>query len=391
MRQTCERNEATMKQPKPWFWKARGAWYVQVDGKQIRLHENERKAHAAYHHLMAMSGRRLPSKVGPVSVLDAAEACIRANEHLRPNTVRLYRDMLGPFAVYYRARRLDDITTSDVVQFVACYQGTGYKGRAFGDSTRALMFRFIKTLFRWARDTGVISINPIHGATSPWRIATRRRAMTESEYHSIMSSPLVPTGGKEVFEFLWRTGARPGEIVRMEARHLDAVKPIARLQPTEHKTGTKTGLQREVVMPPDLMGRLRAYASERPRGPLLVNEKGKPWNPKSISEWFQRARKALRLDDDLVLYMARHAFVTRLVEGGRALALVAKIAGHTHAETIQKVYYHPDLDAMADIVGEGADASRVAIDAIRSEADGLRKARRREKAVRAGSVRKKLP
>lgn len=381
-----------MKQPKPWFWKARNAWYVQVNGKQIKLDENEKKAHAAYHRLMAADGRSDPAKGGRLFVPDATEACILASEHLRPSTVRLYRDMLGPFAAYYRSRRLDDIGASDVVRFVSSYQGTGYKGRPFGDSTRALMFRMIKTLFRWARDTGLLQINPIHGTANPWRIATRHRAMTEAEYQAVMSSPLVPTGGKEVFEFLWRTGARPGEIVRLEARHLDARKPIARLQPTEHKTGTKTGLQREVVMPPDLMEKLRAYAAVRPRGPLLLNEKGRPWTPKSISEWFQRARRSLQLDPDLVLYMARHAFVTRLVEGGNALALVAKLAGHTHAETIQRVYYHPDLDAMAEIVGAGADASRTAIDAIQAEADGIRKAQRSEKAVKAGSTRrKKLP
>lgn len=380
-----------MKQPKPWFWTARNAWYVQVNGKQIKLDENEKKAHAAYHRLMAAEGRSDPAKGGRLSVPEAVEACVRASEHLRPSTVRLYRDMLGPFAAHYRTRRIDDLSAADAIGFVSAYAGTGYKGRPFGDSTRALMFRFIKTLFRWARDTGLIQINPLHGTASPWRIATRNRAMTEDEYQTIMSSPLVPTGGKEVFEFLWRTGARPGEIVRIEARHLDARRPIARLQPTEHKTGTKTGLQREVVMPPDLMEKLRAYASARPRGPLLLNEKGSPWTPKSISEWFQRARKALQLDPDLVLYMARHAFVTRLVEGGNALALVAKLAGHTHADTIQRVYYHPDLDSMASIVGEGADASRAAIDAIHAEADEARKARRHEKAVKAGSTRKKLP
>lgn len=382
-----------MKQPKPWFWKARKAWYVQLDNKQVRLHENEKEANAAYFRLMASSGRGVELKAGRLTVEGAVESCIMGAEHHRPNTVRLYRDMLGPFAGHFQSKRLTDITSNDVIRFVSTYQGTGYRNRTIGDSTRALMFRFIKTLFRWCRDTGLIQINPLHSTDNPWRVTIRTRLMTEKEYMAIMSDPQVSSPGKEVLEFLWRTGCRPGEIVRVEARHLDANNPIVRLQPTEHKTGTKTGLQREIFIPPDLMLKLRAYAADRPRGSLLRNSKGAPWTSGSISEWFSRARDKLGLPEDLVLYLSRHAFATRLISQGNPIALVAKLAGHTDAQTIQRVYYHPDTGAMAGIVGVDSDDKRALLDKIRAGADAIRAIKRSETAARCGrqSSRGKKP
>jgi integrase len=358
-----------MKQPKPWFWTARKAWYVQLGGKQIRLHEIEKEANKAFFRLMASEGRAVDAKSARMTVADIVESCITAAEHHRPSTVRLYRDMLGPFAAHFRAKRLADLTPSEIIRFVSGYQGTGYKGRAFSDSTRYLMFRYVKTLYRWARDTGLIEINQLHGTDNPWKSMARPRAMTEPEYLAIMHDRKIHDKAKELMEYLWRTGARPGEIAIVEARHLDARLPIVRLQPTEHKTGTKTGLQREIFVPPDLMDKLRAYAHDRPKGTLLRDRFDQPWTTASISNWFGCAKRRLKLPKDLVIYMARHAFITRHLGSGQPAALVAKLAGHTHAETIQRVYYHPDTDAMMGIVGAGADEQRRAIDEIRAKVE----------------------
>ena len=65
-----------------------------------------------------------------------------------------------------------------------------------------------------------------------------------------------------------------------------------------------------------------------------------------------------------MIYLARHGFITRLVESGTPLARVAKLSGHTHPETVMKNYYHPDTLVMLDDVekinaGEGEKLSEV--------------------------------
>lgn len=344
-----------MRQPKPWFWKARNAWYVTLRGKQIKLGATEKEAYQTFYGLMAEEGRLTPKQSSRITVADACNAIVGANAHAKPSTRRLYRDMLGPFAAAFKTRLLASMTADEVIRFVRSYQGTGYKGKLFGDSTRALMFRYIKTMFRWARETGIIQVNPLAGTRNPWKIRARTELLTEEDYLKIQGDRKLNDRAKEAIEVMYRTGMRPGEAVVMSARHLDARLPIARFQPTEHKTGTKTGLQREVYFPPDLMERMRKYAEIRPRGPLLRNKKGEPWTVDSISSAFKRSKRRLGLDGELVLYTTRHGFITKLLEQGSPLARVTKSAGHANPDAIMRFYYHPDTHAMLEDVAKASE------------------------------------
>ncbi len=42
--------------PKPWFWEAKGAWYVHLDGERVDLGKDEVAAHRRLHRLMANRG-----------------------------------------------------------------------------------------------------------------------------------------------------------------------------------------------------------------------------------------------------------------------------------------------------------------------------------------------
>lgn len=362
-----------MKNPKPWYWTARKAWYVQLNGKQKKLHKDEKEANKEFYRIMASEGRLDEKDARGIRVADAVEAMLASVDHHRESTRRLYGYNLAPLAVRFAGRRLDSMKFDECSRFVREFAGRGT--RQFGEASRYLMMRYIKTFFRWARDSGLIQLNPLHGKDNPWKSLARPRVMAETEYLAIMSDRKLNDQFKEVMEFLWRTGARPGEIACICARHLDAKLPIVRLQPTEHKTGTKTGLQREIMMPPDLMDRLRSYAVERPKGTLLRNRKGNAWTQCLISDCFHRVKVRLGMPD-LVIYMARHAFITRLLDGGKSPAIVAKLAGHTHAETIQKVYYHPDTKAMMDMVAEDSEGQQEELQTIR---EGVAEARRKHR------------
>jgi integrase len=235
-----------------------------------------------------------------------------------------------------------------------------------------MLFGYIKRLYRWARDTGLIQVNPFARVDSPWKIKARQRPMESHEYEAVMRDPASSDQFKEILEFVWRTGARPGELAILSARHLDARYPIARLQPTEHKTGTRTGLQREIFFPPDLWERLKKYAELRPASPLLRRPNGEPWTAGHITLAFSRAKR--RLDLNCVLYQARHSFVTTHLESGVPMARVARLAGHTHVETVMRHYYHPDTELMTRDVEATREAETERMARIRLEVEALRAA-----------------
>jgi integrase len=337
------------RQPKPWYWEKRKAWYAKIAGKTVKLDENEAKARKEFYRQMAAEGQLDERQQGRVTLAEATEAMLASVQHYRENTRRLYTYNLTPFALKHGKRRLDAVKHEDVIGFVSAYQGKGYKNRTFGDASRYLMFRYIKSLFKWCKETGILERNQMHGKGCTWKVMARERVMTLEEYRLLMDSR-ANAHFKEVVEYLWKTGARPGEIACMQARHLDRRHPIVRLQPTEHKTGTKTGLQREIIMPVELMDRLRAYALERPKGRLLVRKNGQPWSTDRISDTFGYWKRKLKMADDCVAYLARHAFGTRAIDAGSSIATVAKMLGHNDTGTLMKHYFHPDKVAMIDAV-----------------------------------------
>lgn len=365
--------------PKPWFWKARKGWYVELKGKQVRLGADRKEADREFYRLMASRGELGPKESARMTVADACEAMIAQSQDLKPGTLDRYTDMFGVLCDRFGARRLDSLTPGEVICWIGEYRGRLPDTQPIGDSTRALLYRYVRQLYRWARDTGLIDINPFVRVVGPWRIQTRDRPMNEKEYEFLMALPRMTPEMKEVIEFVWRTGIRPGELAMLSAKHLDANLMIARFQPTEHKTGRKTGKQREVYFPADLWARLRAYADARPKGPIVLRSNGTPWTSKAISDRFGETKRRYKLD--CVLYQARHRWATQMLENGVSENHVARMAGHASTKVLHSTYYHPEAREMVD------EVERVM--GIAAEVESTRRIAEQETARREQSREKK--
>lgn len=378
------------RQPKPWYWKARGAWYVQLDGKQVKLHEDKRRAEQEFYRLMASRGELDGRQRANVTVADACEALLAQVQVRRPSTRRHYTENLGRFASAFGGRRLANVSVQEVLQWVASYDSPEFdaKGRPlvrrWGEHSRAMQYRYVRQLYRWARDTGLIDVNPFARVEGPWTTGKRDRPMSATEYEAILADTVSSDEFKEIVEFVWRVGARPGELAILSAQHLDASKMIARLQPTEHKTGTRTGAQREIHFPPDLWERLKRYTDIRPSGPLLRRKNGEPWRANIISAHFGRAKKRLGLT--CVLYQARHSYFTTLADNGVPAARAAKLGGHRSLNTFMSTYYHPEVDLMQQDVRVTADAEIERMEQIRQKVEEARAAEEAARAERRAQI-----
>ena len=95
-----------MKSPKPWHWKARGAWYVQINKKQIRLHENEKEANKEFYRLMAANGK-LGATADARTLITATFPLALEDAPIRPNGPRVNRTFSATGTV--RRSRLEDV------------------------------------------------------------------------------------------------------------------------------------------------------------------------------------------------------------------------------------------------------------------------------------------
>jgi integrase len=339
------------RRPEPWYWKAKRCWYVQVGKKQVRLGPDEEEARRAWHRLMATEGKlsedeRRASTVP--EVVDLFLDQIRAT--CRPATFEKYTKYLGAVARHFRDTRMDRVRVQDIVDFIS-------RRASWRDGTRWGVWQQVATVFKYARNAGFLEFNPLAGFKNPWVAPARERGMTDDEYKALMAAIRDPEL-RLLLRVLRLTGCRPGEAYKLEAKHLHPLMPIATLAPHEHKTGGRTGKPRYIIFPEGLMREIREAASKYPSGPILRNTKGRPWNGFNVTKRFSIYRKRLGLPKEVVPYSTRHAFITDMVHSnpGQPLPILAKIVGHANANTLQNVYFHPDMLRMIGVVN-GSDVA----------------------------------
>jgi len=342
-----------MRRPSPFYRKARNSWYVEINGKQVKLGAVESKTRTPpddimreFHRLMAGEGMLSERERQQATVPVVVEALIESKSATRSKTIKACVYYLEPFAVKFKSRRLDSIRTTEVMTFVN-------KQATWGDSTKHSAIAYIKGLFRWARDSGFLDLNPMAGIANPFPVGSRERGITVDEFKMLIEATR-DEAFKTVLRFLRDTGCRPGDLCVLSARHLHPELPIATLKPHEHKTGSRTGKPKDIILPGSLADEMRQLAKVRPTGPLLLNTDDTPWIPDTIRVRFTRLRKKLNLPADVVPYASRTAFLTRLIENGVSLAIAAKIAGHSRTDTIMSSYLRPEMKSMMQAVDDAA-------------------------------------
>lgn len=199
-----------------------------------------------------------------------------------------------------------------------------------------------KVPLEWAIKRKAVNVrhNPFRGVKLP-TVPSRQTLIGEKE-HKLLKQRFSGRGDlPELLEFLWQTGARPGEAYKLQARHLsddDGGTLAIVLEPTEHKSGKVTGRNRVIGVTGEVRAVLLRLAKERPTGSLFRNSQGRPFNNQGTQSAFQWAESEGLIEEGTVIYGYRHSFATRQLEAGRDLYEVAKMLGHSSVAMLLKHY-----------------------------------------------------
>jgi integrase len=140
------------------------------------------------------------------------------------------------------------------------------------------------------------------------------------------------------------TGARLGELTTAKVRDLDASRRTLRL---DGKTG-----KRDVTLSDETAAFLQVRAKgRRADAPLLPQADGEPWKNAGFNRRVKRALALAELSPSASFYTLRHAHISRAIERGMPLSLIAencgtsltmmqrnyaKVLARTRRDTIQK-------------------------------------------------------
>jgi integrase len=326
--------------PKPWYWRARDAWYAQVAGRRVKLAEGKASRAAAdaalYRHL-ALAGEAAPRT--DLTVEELLDVWL---EHSRavhaPGTWATNRALCQVVVSAIGHVRLAGLTPGQLERFLA--------GRKVAVATKRAYAVRLRTALAWARREGVVprTLDPLAG----WRLPpmTRRTRLLGPDERAALLAAATPEF-RAFLELLTETGARPHVLRELEARHVDWSGGVAEL-PSKGRPYRLylTARAREIL------GSIRDRS-----GPLLRNTEGEPWTRNAIRLAFRAAGRRSGVKG-VNAYAYRHSFATDALAAGANPAHVAELMGHAGLEMVSRVYSH--LATRRDVLSRAAEGAAAA-------------------------------
>ena len=248
-----------------------------------------------------------------------------------PATLRHYRSRLKRFADVFGDREFSRLEPLELQEFLDVVNA----GMA-PDTQRANII-VLERLQKWCVEFELLDAPILVGIEKP-RGRRRERIPTADEIAAI--SAAASREFRLIFTALRLCGARPNELCRATVSDIDRKTRCIVL--AEHKTAAKTGQPRKIPIGGKLQAVIDESLGERTEGFLFLTARGKPWTPNSLGATFRRLRTQLGLPKDLVIYLARHEFVTRVIRKS-GIYVASQAAGHRDIKTTQR-YAHLDLD-----------------------------------------------
>ena len=340
-----------MRQPHPWYSETRsgGGWFVKLNSEQHFLGKHpvgvakplKRNGRwnppseilAEYHKLMAV--RDTASKAD-YSFDNISALYIEEMEQENPKLAKRYKQILEKFSCStYRGRRIGKLLVNAELEPIHLEAwAKNYKS----DQTKRTYITCCKAVMEWAirkKNLNVIK-NPLAETKAP-KVTSRAVVISEDEHQALLKF-WKNDCFCDFLQAMWFTGARPGELSKVEARHFS--DGLWRLDATEHKTGRVTGKDRIIGVADELLEIVERLSKIRPEGPIFRNSQGRRWTISAMYVRFEQARDQKIISKEVVPYSYRHAWATHALENGRLdLYEVAKALGH---QTTQMVMLHYD-------------------------------------------------
>lgn len=314
-----------MRQPKPFFRKFTGTWYVKLSGHQINLGADKKIAFEKYHELMASRGRATISFARVAQLLDAYLDWL--HEHRAPGTYDKARHYLNLFAQHLGSGfRVAAVESIHVLLWV---EGTDWTDTTLNDA-----ISIVQRAFAWAVKRGHIAKSPVAIVEGKPRKRRREAVFSRDDWKTVRGAVSDRNFG-DFLDFMWDTGCRPIETRQICASHVDVRNSLIIFPPSESK-GQKH--ERVIFLSDTAVAICRRLIELHPTGPLFCNTKDRPWTKDSINCRFRRI--SVKVGFPCCAYAIRHSYATEGLKQGMDSLTLAQLMGHADTSMLSRYYAH---------------------------------------------------
>lgn len=243
-------------------------------------------------------------------------------EGFSPQTLNAYRLQAKLLVNFLGNTRMNDITTQHLKQYLA------ESSNELKPSSLSHRIRFIRSLFRWSHEEGIIDSNPASKIKEP-KVGKRiPKFLTEREIEHLRDACFTPME-KALFEFMFSTGCRIGEIVTLDRNSINWGSQSAIVR-------VKGDKEREVYFNIRCDIWLNKYLNSRNDNDSAIFVTERSPHRMSIAQMryiIKRISNRAGINKTIHPHQLRHSYATHLLNNGAPLEVIQSLLGHEKSET----------------------------------------------------------
>jgi integrase/recombinase XerD len=291
--------------------------------------------------LTKIKERQLINKIGEwldqkKKELDNGELAISTYRHYRA-----YQD--NYFKIYFKKSDCREIKFPELEAFKNWLADHGIKIK-----TRRNILNALHAFFTWLFQKGIISAIPAF-PTIKGDDASVRISLEYGDQQTFLDK--IPLTHRDVIEFGFETGLRPGELCALKICDMDLRAGKALIQRTlscnEIRETTKAKNKRPIPLSDRALFMAKAHSEGRFGQEFLFLN---PSTSRGYKTEFLRRLWREHSKSKVTLYEAmRHSFATQIIEGGADLATAQTLLRHADIRSTQ-AYFHANVNKLQDVV-----------------------------------------
>jgi integrase/recombinase XerD len=255
----------------------------------------------------------------------------KADKHIQgysSQTIKVYSVQLSLLIRYSGDIDINDITTESIKLYL------GEVATKLKASTLCHRIRFIKSLFKWAQEEKHISTNPVSSIKEPKPESRIPKFLTEEEIE-LLREACDTTFEKALFEFMYSTGCRIGEVVNLDRHSINfAEQSVIVLGKGKKEREVYFNIRSSIWLKRYLEGRTDDQQA------LFVTIRAP--HRMSIAQMryiIKRISNRAGINKSIHPHQLRHSYATTLINNGAPLEVIQNLMGHEKSESTRVYAY----------------------------------------------------
>jgi len=243
-------------------------------------------------------------------------------------TLKAYKVQSTLFISYIGDVPIEEITTESIKLYL------GEVASTLKASSLCHRIRFIKSLFKWAQEEEYITFNPGTAIKEPKLESKIPKFLTEEEIELLREACLNPFE-KALFEFMYSTGCRIGEIVNLDQSLIN----FSEQSVIVFGKGKK---EREVYFNTRCSIWLKRYLDLRNDEDKALFVTTRAPHRMSIAQMryvIKQISRRAKINKCIHPHQLRHSYATTLINNGAPLEVIQNLMGHEKSETTRIYAY----------------------------------------------------